>query len=191
MYCNHKNSSSDSNRIRTHNQLVRKQTFNHLAKQNSWAVLWVFICTVHLIVCSYHVMCTFQSESTLYSCLTVKKRLAQNRRNIWRLNDTNGIRTHNHLVHEWTLKHLPKLAKWLSYVVIAYLNDAPAPFRVNFTYASDIAPVLCKWFLNIQSAIECRFALKHVRDLIITYKVIAIVICLLMEKKSLSLQSRL
>ena len=35
-----------------------------------------------LTVCYYHVMCTFQSESILYSCLNVKEYYAQNRRNI-------------------------------------------------------------------------------------------------------------
>ena len=33
-------------------------------------------------VCSYHVTYAFQSESTLYSCLNVKERLARNRREI-------------------------------------------------------------------------------------------------------------
>ena len=32
-------------------------------------MLWVLIFMVHLTVCSYHVAYTFQSESTLYSCL--------------------------------------------------------------------------------------------------------------------------
>ena len=35
-----------------------------------------------LTVCSYHVMYAFQSESKLYSCLNVKKLLAQSRREI-------------------------------------------------------------------------------------------------------------
>ena len=38
-------------------------------------------------VCSYHATYAFQSESTLYSCLIVKERLAQNRRDIWSLSD--------------------------------------------------------------------------------------------------------
>ena len=33
------------------------------------------------------------------------------------LNDCNETRTHNHLVRKWTLNHLDKLAKWLSYVL--------------------------------------------------------------------------
>ena len=57
-------SLSDCNWTRTHNQLVRKRTLNHLAKLaknflNDWAVVWVLICTVHLIVCSYHVTYAF------------------------------------------------------------------------------------------------------------------------------------
>ena len=49
------------------------------ARFNDWAELWVLICTVHLIVCSYHITYTFQSESTLYSCLNVNGLFAQNR----------------------------------------------------------------------------------------------------------------
>ena len=74
-----------------------------------------------LTVCSCHVTCTFQSESTLYSCLNVKELLAQNRLNIWSLSDCNGTQTHNHVVHKRTLNYLAKLAKWLSSVVSTYL----------------------------------------------------------------------
>ena len=41
-----------------------------------------------------------------------------------RLSDSNGIRTHNHLVRKETLNHLAKLAKWLSCVVRTYLYAA-------------------------------------------------------------------
>ena len=57
------------------------------------------------IVCSYHVTYAFQSESTLYSCLSVKERLAQNRRDIWSWNDCNGPRTHNHLVRKQNFRY--------------------------------------------------------------------------------------
>ena len=77
-----------------------------------------------LIVCSYHVMCAFQSESLIYSCLNVTKLLTWNRCNIWSLSDCNWIRAHNHLVRKRTLKHLAKLAKWLSCVVSTYLYGA-------------------------------------------------------------------
>ena len=72
-------------------------------------------------MCYYHVTCAFQSKSTLYSCLNVKKLLAWNRRDIWSFSDSNGIQTHNHLVCKRTLNHLAKLAKWLSCVVRTYL----------------------------------------------------------------------
>ena len=91
---------------------------------NDWAVLWVLICTVHLTVCFYHVTYEFESESTLYSCLHVKELLARNRRDIWRLSDCNGTRTHNHLVRKRTLNHLAKLSKWLSSAVSTSLYGA-------------------------------------------------------------------
>ena len=49
--------------------------------------------------------------------LNVKELLARSRCHIWSLSDSNGIRTHNHLVRKRTLNHLAKLAslaKWLS-----------------------------------------------------------------------------
>ena len=52
----------------------------------------------------------FQSESKLYSCMNSKEFLAWNRRDIWILIDSNGSRTHNHLVRKRTLNHLAKLA---------------------------------------------------------------------------------
>ena len=70
-----------------------------------------------LTACYYHVTYGFQGESTLYSCLTVKELLAWNRHDILCLSDSNGICTHNHLVHKRTLNHLAKmarLAKWSS-----------------------------------------------------------------------------
>ena len=92
---------------------------------NDWAVLWVLICMLHLIVCFYPVTYEFDSESTLYSCLNVKELLARSRRHIcWTLSDCNGTRTDNHLVRKRTLNHLAKLAKWLSCAVSTYLYGA-------------------------------------------------------------------
>ena len=66
----HIGSLSDSNVIRTHNHLVRKQRFNQLAKlANDWAVLWVLICTVHLAACHYHATYECQSKFKLYNLL--------------------------------------------------------------------------------------------------------------------------
>ena len=80
---------------------------------NDWSMFWMIICTVHLTVCSCHVMYAFQSESTLSSCLNAKKLLARSRRAIWNLSDCNWTRIQNHLVRKRTLNHLPKLA-WVS-----------------------------------------------------------------------------
>ena len=75
-------------------------------------------------VCYYYVMYAFQSESTLYSCLNIKELLARNKRDIWSLSDSNGIRTHNHLVGKRTLNQLGKPAKWSSCVVSTYWYGA-------------------------------------------------------------------
>ena len=72
-------------------------------------MLWVLICTVNSIVCSYHITYTFQSEPTLYSCLNVKELLPCSTSEIWSLSDCNGTRTQNHLVQKRTLNHLAKL----------------------------------------------------------------------------------
>ena len=73
---------------------------------------------MHLTVCSYHVTYTFQTKSTLFSYLNVKRLLAQNRCNIWSLGDCNGTRIHKHLISKGTLNHLAKLPSGLSCVLI-------------------------------------------------------------------------
>ena len=117
-------SLSDSNKIQTHKHLVRKQTLNHLPKLAKW---WSCVVSTNLYGAFdsfyYNITYAFQSESKLYRCLNVKKLLAQNRRDIWRLSDTNEIGTHNHLVCERTLNHLAKRAKWWSCVVGTYLYN--------------------------------------------------------------------
>ena len=40
---------------------------------------------------------------------------------------------------------------------------------MNLYLISDMAPVSSKDFLGIQATIECRFTLKLIRDIIITY----------------------
>ena len=65
-----------------------------------------------------------QSEPTLYGCLILKELLARSRREIWRWSDCNWTRTMNQLVFEWTLNHLGKFKKLLSYVLSTYLYGA-------------------------------------------------------------------
>ena len=113
------------NWTRIQNILVLKRKLNHLAKlAKRLSCVLSRICTEHLTVCSCHVTYTFQSESALYSCLDVKELLARSRRIIWRLSDCKWTATHNHLVLKPTLNHLPKLVKWLSYVLSTNLYGA-------------------------------------------------------------------
>ena len=53
--------------------------------------------------------------------LNVKELQAQSRQHIWRLSDSNGIRTHNHLVHKRTFNHFTKMVMWFSCVVKTFL----------------------------------------------------------------------
>ena len=62
-----------------------------------------------LTVCSCHVTCTFQSESTLYSCLNVKELLAQSRCKFGSLGDCNCFRTQNQLVRKRTLSQFGQM----------------------------------------------------------------------------------
>ena len=77
-----------------------------------------------MTICSCHVTHAFQSESTLYSYLNVKELYARSTHEIWSLSDCSWTRTHNHLVHKWTLNHLAELARWLSCDVTTYLYGA-------------------------------------------------------------------
>ena len=106
---------SESNGIRIHNHLVRKWTLNHLSKLIKWLSCVVSTYPYNAFDCMLlSFTYAFQSESTLYNCLNVKELLTWNRRDIWSLSDSNGIRINNYLVHKWTLNHLAKLVKWLS-----------------------------------------------------------------------------
>ena len=58
-----------------------------------------------MTVCSDNVMYAYQSKSSLYSCLNVKKLLDRKRLEFWNLSNCNGARTHNHLVCKWKLNH--------------------------------------------------------------------------------------
>ena len=115
----------DYNWTQTQNRLVLKRTVNHLVNwPNDRTVYWVLICTLHLILRSFHVTYAFQSESTLYSCLNVNELLARSRWEIWRWSDCNWTGTQNHLVLRRTLNHLAKLAKWSSSTLSTYLYGA-------------------------------------------------------------------
>ena len=74
-----------------------------------------------LTVCSYHVTYAFQSESTLYSCLSINELLVRNRGDIWSSMWLPRDSNPHHLVFKGTLNHLAQLAKWWSCVVSTYL----------------------------------------------------------------------
>ena len=116
-----------------------------------------------------HVTYTFQSESTLHSCLNVKELLAWSMHEIWSLSDCNWAQTHIYLVHKQTLNHLAKLtslAKWLS----AHLWTKGLWVRVQLQLLKlPISPALSKEFLDIQATTECGFTLKRVCDMTRTY----------------------
>ena len=86
----------------------------------NWAELWVILSIVHLTVCYYHVTYSFQSETTCYICLNINEPFSRNRSDLWNLSYFNGTRTHNHLLHKRTFKHLAKPTKWLSWIVSTY-----------------------------------------------------------------------
>ena len=58
-----------------------------------------------------------QTESTLYSCLHVKKPLVQSKRVMLCISDPSWTRTQTHLGCKRTLNHLAKLTKSLSRVL--------------------------------------------------------------------------
>ena len=117
-------------------------------------MLWVVACTLHLIVCSYHVTYTFQIESRLSCCLNVKELVTQSRRQIWILSGCNWARTHKHLVGIPKLNHLAKLSKWLSWVLSTYLYSRNS---------------VSNEFLDIEATKEAKSTLKFVRGMIRTY----------------------
>ena len=86
------------------------------------------------MVCYYHVTYAFQSKFTLQSWLNVKELLAQNKRNIRSLSDSNWIRTCNHLVSKRTLNCLAKLAKWFSCVVALICTVLQTVYYYHVTY---------------------------------------------------------
>ena len=93
-------SLSDSNKIRTHNHLVGKQTLSHLAKlakRLSCVVSTYLYGAFDCVIIMSHT--SFRVNPHSIVCLNVKELLTQSKRHIWSLSDCNGIRTHNHLEH--------------------------------------------------------------------------------------------
>ena len=92
-------SLSDSNEIRTNIDLVRKQTFNHLA---NLVMLELFCKYLSAQFIGPYVIKmsrpSFRVNPQSIVCLNVKELLVWTRRHIWSLSDSNEIQTENHLV---------------------------------------------------------------------------------------------
>ena len=79
------------------------------------------------------------------------------------LSDSIRIRTHNHLVWKQTLN---QIVKWLSDVYkLSDCGFQSCCCHLNLRFST----CLSKEFLDIQAAVECRFTLKLVHDMIMTY----------------------
>ena len=99
----------------------------------------------------YHVTYVFQSESTLYSFLNVKERLAQNRHNIWSLSHRNGIQTHNHLVlvcelsgcrFEFRCCHLKSIVyNNRKETIFNFISSSHKILHMSFVYCKRVIPL--------------------------------------------------
>ena len=80
-------------------------------------------------------MYAFQSESTLYIGVNLKRLLTQNKRQIWSLNDCNGIRTHNHWLNDcaelWVLTGTVHLTVCSSHVSYTFQSESLLYIGVN------------------------------------------------------------
>ena len=102
---------------------------------------------------------SFRLNPHFIICLNVKELLARSRCQNWSLSEGNAIWTHNHLVCMWTLNHLAKLTKWLSFVVSTYLYGA---FDIQANYRVWIHSETRTWRDNkIQSDALYRKHLQH------------------------------
>ena len=90
-------------------------------------------------------------------CLNVKELLARSRHYIWSLNDSNVIRTHNHLFCKRTLNHLAKLVSQMIEPLLLLKQQIWHLLRARRS-------------LTFRQTIEFGFTLKLVRDMIITYR---------------------
>ena len=94
-------------------------------------------------------------------CLDVKELLAQSRRHIWSLSDSNRIRTHNQLVRKWTLNHLRKTTQPLNKHKPVRLNGSVFVYELSGSgfgsrschlksfYATLIQPGFCLAFKGL------------------------------------------
>ena len=120
-------------------------------------MLWLLICTMHMMVCYRHVMYTFQSEFTLNSCLNVKELFAQNSHNTWSLSHSNRIWIQNHLVCKQTLNHLANLPNdWaLSWVLICMVHLTECYYHATYAFQSESTLYSCLNFKELSTRNWC------------------------------------
>ena len=127
--------------------------------------------TGEMTVCSYHVKYTFQSGSTLYSCLNFKELLAiECGFTLKRVRDM--IRTYSqmHRTDKYSQHSSIIWPVWQNgSVFVCELSGCGFESSCSHLKTSDFAPASSKEFLDIQATIECGFTLKRVRDMIKTY----------------------
>ena len=117
-------SDSPGLKLRT-TKFVNKYSTNWPNYQIDWAVFWVLICTMHLTVCSPYFTYAFQSDSPLYSYLSVKGFHARSRRESWSLSD-------------WTYSNSERLS--------SYTNTQPfGRTSQMIELCSEYLPVWCIW----------------------------------------------
>ena len=127
------------------NIVVFPAQFKFLVILIFWIALGSTSSACCLTVSSYHIMCLFQIEFPLYSCLNVKELLARSRREIWSLSDCNWTR---HLVHKRTLNHLVKQPVWLNgWVFVCELSGCG--FEYSCSHLGLLFIWICRSYLII------------------------------------------
>ena len=95
-------------------------------------------------------------------CLNVKELLAQSQQHIWSLSDSSGIWMHNQIVHKQTPNHL--------YDAFGYMLLSCYYWIQFMSLKLEIWCLLqARSSLTFRQTIECRFTLKLVCDMVITY----------------------
>ena len=94
----------------------------------------------------------FQSESTLYSCLNVKKLLAQSRHKIWSLSDCNWAQTHKPLSLQTNTQPFSQISLFLNdwamlRVLTCTVHLTVCCYHVTYTFQSESTPYSC---LNVK-----------------------------------------
>ena len=150
------------NKVRTHNHLVCKRKLNHSAKLARWLSCVVSNYLYYAFDCMLLSCLARVSELHFVIFLDVKELLARSRRHIWRLSDSNEIRTYNCLYCKETLNDFAKLSKWLSCAVSTYLYSTFDCMLFSCCYHA-------RSFFTFRRIKKCGYTVKFVRETTKTY----------------------